>query len=64
MQEFSVLFFFETQCICQFISTTAVVKPFHSTRTDTNKRIKRGSRILQGRVSNPSERGTAPPQLF
>ena len=26
---------------------------------------RRGSRILQGRVSNPSERGTAPPpQLF
>ena len=35
----------------------------HSTVTTAN--IPRcGSRILQGRVSNPSETGTAPPQLF
>ena len=25
---------------------------------------RRGSRILQGRVSNPSERGTAPPPII
>jgi len=32
---------------------------------DINKTIKhrRGSRILQGQVSNPSERGTAPPPI-
>ena len=29
-----------------------------------NANLWRGSRILQWRVSNPSERGTAPPQLF
>jgi len=29
-----------------------------------NRHARRGSRILQGRVSNPSERGTARPQLF
>ena len=31
---------------------------------DITLHTRRGSRILQGRVSNPSERVTAPPQLF